>query len=274
VTIADRRSFTRAAEMLGTTQGALSVRLKRLESRVGYKLIERTPRMVRVAAPGVAFLDAARALIEAHDRAVETLRPAEAQRFTLGIAAHLAGPEIPKLLARLAAHDPGLTIEVRLDTSRTLLDAYEGGELDVAIVGREDDRRTGDHLASERIAWFAAPGFDRRDGEPLRLAALSPACGVHDIAKRALDAANIAWSEVFLGGGSTAVMAAVSAGIAVAPFSLRIAPPDTEDVGPRLGLPDLPPSDIILHSSLTDRRSKAALRALSAAFKEHRRPRV
>lgn len=48
VMIADLQSFTRAAEALGSTQGAVSVKLKRLEDRLGKKLIERTPRQVRL----------------------------------------------------------------------------------------------------------------------------------------------------------------------------------------------------------------------------------
>ncbi len=51
VTIADMQSFTRAAEALGTTQGAISVKLKRLEDRLGQRLLERTPRSVRLSAP-------------------------------------------------------------------------------------------------------------------------------------------------------------------------------------------------------------------------------
>jgi hypothetical protein len=50
VAIADLKSFTRAADALGTTQGAISVKLKRLEDRLGNKLIERTPRLVRLSA--------------------------------------------------------------------------------------------------------------------------------------------------------------------------------------------------------------------------------
>lgn len=59
VTIANLQSFTRAAEALGTTQGAISVKLKRLEDRLGHKLIERTPRMVRLSAQGALFVDLA-----------------------------------------------------------------------------------------------------------------------------------------------------------------------------------------------------------------------
>jgi DNA-binding transcriptional LysR family regulator len=104
----------------------------------------------------------------------------------------------------------------------------------------------------------------------VRLAALSPSCGVRDIATRALDATGIPWTEVFLGGGSSVVTAAVSAGLAIGAFSCRLAPPGTVEVSQRFGLPDLPSSEIVLHSTLTDTKSREALRTLAAAFREHR----
>src|SRR5262245_16508904 len=124
VMVADLQSFTRAAEALGTTQGAISVKLKRLEDRIGHRLIERTPRSVRPSAQGAAFLEGAREFIAAHERAVAGLN-APPRHFGLGIAAHVAGPEVPSLLARLHAHDPKLTIEVQLDSSRKLLDLFD-----------------------------------------------------------------------------------------------------------------------------------------------------
>jgi DNA-binding transcriptional LysR family regulator len=199
VMVADLQSFTRAAEALGTTQGAISVKLKRLEDRLGHRLIERTPRSVRLSAQGAGFLDGAREFIAAHERAVAGLN-SPPRRFALGIAAHVAGPEVPTLLARLHAHDPNLTIEVQLDSSRNLLDLFDQGRLDAAIIQREDDRRDGETLVHDRFGWFAAQGFEHRQGEPLRLAALNPTCGVRNLATRALDAAGIGWTEVFLGG--------------------------------------------------------------------------
>jgi DNA-binding transcriptional LysR family regulator len=273
VTIADHQSFTRAAEVLGTTQGAISVKLKRLEDRLGQKLIERTPRLVRLSAQGAVFLESARDFLAAHDRAIAGLS-SRRRRFALGIATHVAGSEIPTLLARLNAHDPALTIEVRLDNSRNLLDAFDRGEIDAAIIRREDDRRDGEVLAPEHFGWFATPGFVHRPGEPLRLAALSPSCGVRDIATRALDAAGIAWTEVFLGGGSSVVSDAVSAGLATAVFSCRLAPAGTVEVSQRFGLPSLPSSEIVLLSTLSDAKSREALRTLATAFREHRPPSV
>ncbi|OKO87382.1 LysR family transcriptional regulator [Bradyrhizobium sp. NAS80.1] len=269
VAIADLQSFTRAAEALGTTQGAISVKLKRLEDRLGQRLIERTPRSVRLSAQGAVFLVGAREFLTAHDRAMAGLS-AGPRRFGLGIAAHVAGPEVPTLLARLNAHDPGLTIEVRMDNARVLLDAFDRGELDAVIIRREDDRRDGEVLGPEHFGWFAAPQFEHRRGEPLRLAALSPACGVRDIATRALDSASIPWTEIFLGGTSSMVTAAVSAGLAISAFSRRLAPPGTIEVSQRFGLPPLPPSEIVMFSTLTDLKSREALRTIAAGFRDHR----
>src|SRR5690242_6861989 len=154
VAIADSRSFTRAAEVLGSTQGAISVKLKRLEERIGRKLIERTPRLVRPSAQGAAFLETARDFLAAHDRAIAALAPVR-RRFSLGIATHVGGPELPTLLTRLNSHDPALTIEVRLDDSRDLMDAFDRGEIDAVIIRREDGRRDGEVLTPDHFGWFA-----------------------------------------------------------------------------------------------------------------------
>ena len=68
--VAELQGFTRAAEALGTTQAAVSMKLQRLESVIGKRLVERSPRAVTLTADGAAFLPHARALMEAHDRAL------------------------------------------------------------------------------------------------------------------------------------------------------------------------------------------------------------
>jgi DNA-binding transcriptional LysR family regulator len=269
VMVADLQSFTRAAAALDTSQAAISVKLKRLEDRLGRRLIERTPRQVRLSAQGAAFLEAARDFIAAHERAVASLSAAP-RRLALGISEHVAGPDLPALLARLHGHDPALVLEVRIDASRALLDAFERGSLDAAIIRRADDRRDGELLMRERFGWFAVPDFEWRQGEPLRLASLAATCGVRTVATRRLEAAGLRWPEVFVGGGGAAIAAAVSAGLAVAAMAYRVAPAGTVDVGPRLGLPTLPASDIVLHAKPGDAASRGALRTLAAAFRTSR----
>ena len=217
VLIADLASFTRAAEASGTTQSAVSLKLKKLELRLGRRLIERTPRLVRLSGDGAAFLDRARDLLAAHERAVggDTAH----QRLAIGISEHAAGPELAQLIARINAYDASLRLDVRIGFSRALLDDFDNGAVDAVLVRREAGRRDGEKLLQDRFGWFASPAYRQSKGEPLRLATLAPPCGVHALASRALDSAKIKWVETFVGGGIAAVAAAVTAGLGVAPLA-------------------------------------------------------
>jgi DNA-binding transcriptional LysR family regulator len=264
--VAELQSFTRAAEVLGTTQAAVSMKLQRLEAAIGKRLAERSPRAVRLTADGVAFLDSARALMEAHDRALSGERPAR-QQISLGISDHAAGPELVPLLERLHAVSPQLSLAVSIGFSRNLLEAYDAGDLDAVIVRQEGSRRGGEKLTEDELGWFAAPRLKWRRGESLRLATLAPPCGVRATAVRALEKAGIEWSEAFVGGGVTAVIAAALAGLAVAPLARRIAPPGMVDIGPATGLPRLGSSKVMLHSKVSEPTKLAALRTLAATFR-------
>lgn len=264
--IADLRSFTRTAEALGTTQAAVSLKLQRLETLLGKRLVERSPRAVRLTADGASFLERARVLIAAHDRALSDQAPA-AQSLSLGISDHAAGPELVPLLERLHAMSSNLTLAVTIGFSREMQDAYDAGELDAVIVRQEGSRRGGETLTEDEFGWFAARRFTVPKGEPLPLATLAPPCGVRALAVRALDKAGIAWRERFVGGGVTAVVAATLAGLAVAPLARRIAPPGLADIGPVLKLPELGSSKVMLHSKVSDPAKLAALRTVAATFR-------
>ncbi|AZE22690.1 LysR family transcriptional regulator [Pseudomonas chlororaphis] len=267
VLIADFGSFTRAAQALDTSQAAISLKLKRLEERLGYRLLERTPRHVRLTPVGEQFMQAARELLRAHERALGDMQAAPARRLVIGISDHVAGAELPQLLSRIAAYDPLLIIEVRIASSRDLTAAFDREELDAVIVRNEGARQDGEVLVVERFGWFAAPAWQQVPGTPLRLATMAAPCGVRHIAVRVLDDAGIPWTEVFIGGGVMAVCAAVSAGLGVAALAHRVAPAGAVEVGECLGLPLLPVSEIVLLARPTDARSEETLRALSAAFR-------
>jgi DNA-binding transcriptional LysR family regulator len=267
VLAADLKSFTRAAEALDTTQSAVSLKIKRLEDGIGRRLLERTPRQVRLSADGQVFLEAARALVGAHQGAVNAFS-SEQRRIVVGMSYHVVGAELPVLLRRMNQAEPGLVLEIRVASSRDVLDQCDRGEIDAAVVLAHDKRRRdGEVVLHEVFGWMAAPDFQHRPGEPLRLAVQEEACSVRHMAIGALNGAAIPWTEVFVGGGIGTIGAAVSAGLAVAALGRRVAPPDTIDVGPRLGLPALLGRDVVLHSSLTDARAKHALRALAAAIR-------
>lgn len=267
VLTSELQSFTRAAEVLGSTQSAISLKLRRLEQHIGRRLLERTPRRVRLSAAGTAFLASARDLIGAHERAVASFET-ERRRLTVGISHLIVGSELPRLLRRMNEHDPNLLIELQVAGSRDIEQAYEKGSLDAALVVQPEERRRGGHTVfAETFAWIAAADWRRPAGQPLPLATQGESCGIRAAAVQALDQAGIAWTEVFIGRGAAVVGAAAAAGLAVAVLARRAAPPGTVDVGPIFSLPALPTQDVVLYSSLTDSRSRNALRTLVAAFR-------
>ena len=266
VYIIELGSFTRAAEAVQMTQAAVSLKLKRLEDRIGFRLVERTPRYVAASAQGASFLVHARELLTAHDRALSAFAGAR-QRLAVGISDHVAGPELPALIARMNAHDPELLIDIRIGSSGDLLQSFDRRELDTVIVRLNAGRTDGKVLAEEKLGWFAAPTWQHRADEPLPLATMAEPCGVRAVAEQLLDAAGVPWAEVFVGGGVMAVAAAVMAGLGVAALSPRMVPLGAVDVGPKLGLPELPRLPILLHTRVKDARARDALAALAAAFR-------
>jgi DNA-binding transcriptional LysR family regulator len=266
VLVADLGSFTKAAQALDTSQAAISVKVKRLEDRLGQRLLDRTSRSVRLSAQGMTFLKPARNFIAAHELAIAGLST-PSRRLVLGISDHIAGPNLSNLLQRLNAYDPALVIEIHIDGSRRLMKAFDKKALDAAIVLRGDNRHDGELLVRERFGWFASAEWKHIDGQPFRLASLSPSCALRGLTVQALDQAGIPWTEVSVGGGVAAIGVAVLAGLAIAAMAYSVAPVGAVDVGSRHDLPRLPEIDVVLHSTLIDPASQGALRTLAAGFR-------
>jgi DNA-binding transcriptional LysR family regulator len=170
------------------------------------------------------------------------------------------------------AQDPQLLIEIRIGSSGPLLQAYDRRELDTVIVRLHAGRRDGELLTEEQFGWFASPHWQHRAGEPLPLATMPDPCGVRALSEQLLDKAGVRWTEVFVGGGVATVAAAVMAGIGVAALSPRMLPFGAVDVGAKLKLPELPRLPVLLHTRVTNGRSREALAALSAAFRSAATP--
>ncbi len=265
VLTADLQSFTRAADVMDMTQSAVSLKIKRLEDGLGRKLLERTPRHVRLSIDGSAFLSSARELVAAHQGAIGAFASARPRRLTIGVSHHIVGADLPLLLRRIGHANSGVALEMRIAASRELLEAFDSGTLDAAIVLRHDNRRQdGETISRESFGWIGTPDFTQAPGEPLRIATQPQPCSVRTMAIGALDASGIAWTEVFVGGGVNTIGAAVSAGLAVAALGRRVAPQGSVDLGPRLGLPALPTRDLILHTGLRDKQATGVLRTFAA----------
>jgi DNA-binding transcriptional LysR family regulator len=74
VAVAEEGNVGRAAQHLHVAQPPLSRQIRALEDEIGTQLFRRTPRGMTLLPPGRVFLDHARAILAAVDRAVDAAR--------------------------------------------------------------------------------------------------------------------------------------------------------------------------------------------------------
>lgn len=117
--VAEERSFTRAAARMGTSQSALSQTVKRLEARLGVRLLTRTTRNVAPTEAGEQLLASVRFAFDEIDTQLVALselrdKPAGVIRITAG--QHAADSVLFPVLERLLPAYPDVNVELSVDT--------------------------------------------------------------------------------------------------------------------------------------------------------------
>ena len=77
ISVAECRSFTKAAKKNYVTQTAISQQIKALEEQLGVRLIDRTERPVGLTSAGEVFYTEAKALVQQAEDAVRKTRNVE-----------------------------------------------------------------------------------------------------------------------------------------------------------------------------------------------------
>jgi DNA-binding transcriptional LysR family regulator len=159
--VAEARSFTRAAARLGTSQSALSHTVRRLEERLGVRLLTRTTRSVAPTEAGQRLVDSLRPALDEIDarlEAVTALRDRPAGRIRITVSETAADTILWPALARFLPNYPDIQVELVIDQALTDIAA---GRFDAGV-------RLGEHLERDMIAVPIGP--------PLRMAVVgSPA---------------------------------------------------------------------------------------------------
>jgi DNA-binding transcriptional LysR family regulator len=150
VAVAEERSFTRAAAKLGTSQSALSYTVRRLEERLGIRLLNRTTRSVAPTEGGERLLRTLRPAFDQIDTQLATLgelrdKPSGTIRITAND--HAADTLLWPAVSRLLPAYPDIRVEIDVDYGLTdiVTERYDAGV------------RFGDQVAKDMIAVRIGP---------------------------------------------------------------------------------------------------------------------
>lgn len=153
VAVAEARSFTRAAARLGTSQSALSHTVRRLEERLGIRLLTRTTRNIGLTEAGAKLLATLKPAFDDIRHSVDSLgelreKPAGTIRITSSQSA--ADLILMPVVRRLLADYPELHIEISVDQKLT----------DIAGEGFDAGVRLGEQVEKDMIAVRISPDLE------------------------------------------------------------------------------------------------------------------
>jgi DNA-binding transcriptional LysR family regulator len=137
LTVAERRSVSKAAEVLYVTQPALTTRIKKLERDLGVELFVRTPRGMRLTAEGRAFRGHAQRAVQELAQGRELLRELREGRvgeLLLGAAPAISTYVLPLVLRRFQAAFPNVHLIVRTGHSEEILEMVLREQVQVGLV--------------------------------------------------------------------------------------------------------------------------------------------
>jgi DNA-binding transcriptional LysR family regulator len=150
LSVARERSFTRASAKLGISQSALSHTIRKLESRLGVRLLTRTTRSVSPTEAGERLLLSAGPRldeIEAELAALSELREKPAGTLRITTAEHAADSILRPALEKLLPAYPDIKVEVAIDY----------GLVDIVAQRYDAGIRLGEQVAKDMIAVRIGP---------------------------------------------------------------------------------------------------------------------
>ena len=249
VTVADNRSFTRAAERIGLNQSTVSLQIKKLEGGLGRRVFDRAGRDIKLTPDGEILLEYAREMLRLGEEACARILESDVEGVVrLGTTEDFGTTYLPQVLARFARSHPGVSLEVSCNFSFSLLDGFSKGEYDIVLVKREPQGPTGGvPVWKDDLVWVIGPDLDLVSNKPIPLA-LAPAPDVYrKRALGALDAVKRRWRIVFTSPSMEGLQAAVRAGLGVTVLSKDMVPPGLYMLRTEHGLPKLPDAEIAMY---------------------------
>lgn len=241
----EMQSFTRAANVLGVTQAAVSQHIAALEKELRVSLFKRSSRSVVSTEPGRTLYECARRIVDLAEEAQERVtRQPKTLRGTLKIAASTVPSEwlLPELLAGFRRIYPDVRQFVSVSDSASAIRAVDSGEVELGIVGElpRAAKLWAKAIASDQLTLVVPPEHPFASAEEVTieefrsepLIVREPDSGSRRCVEQALSKAGLAaneWNITMEVNSNEAIRAAVERGVGVAFLSMQAVSRDIRD---------------------------------------------
>jgi DNA-binding transcriptional LysR family regulator len=161
LTVANEKSFSRAAEKLLRTQPAISLSIQRLEQALGEKLIDRSAKELLLTDAGRIVLDYARRFESVQgdlENALAELRDKSAGRLSIG-ANESSTLYLLDHIENYRKRYPRIKVQVRRSLSSKIPAELMDGDLELGILtyDPEDDRLVSRVIYTDHLSFIVSP---------------------------------------------------------------------------------------------------------------------
>ena len=242
ITIVDVGGFTQAGELLGRSQPAISLQVKRLEEMLDVPLFHRTGGL-KLSEKGHILYNSARKMLDINDAVVARLStPKVSGTVRLGTPNDFEVSFLPVLLSKFSRAYPDVSLNVVSDVSIKLRSEYQKGALDLLMSVDDYPNHQfseGDFII-ERLSWVSDPTFILNKSTAIPLVLYPEGCIYRKRVTTALNTADIAWRVPYCSSSLSGLKSAIKAGLGISALVANTIPEtlrtDENEQLPALGL--------------------------------------
>lgn len=271
-------SYTEAADILGLTQPAISLQIKRLQHLVGGDLFERGAGGFVLTSKGDMVERYATGIMNLNVQILRCCGNGDVGRtFRVGVQNVFASTHLLSLKDALNSRLPEHRALISFGKGEVLLDNLRAGYLDAAFVVHADTNAplpgvSRDEIWEEPMAWVCSNSFVVGEGRPIPLLSW-PKTVSDSLAVRSFSDAKATYAVAIVASDLTTHLVAARAGLGVFILPRRVVPPDLK-IAEFHYLPRLPAktSGVYVNESLSCGEARLLRDAIASAMRPDATP--
>ncbi len=135
--VADQRSFSKAAEVAGVTQSAVSQSIGHLEDSLGSKLFDRSKRPLKLTETGQIYLHGVRDIVRQYQTLVEQVQNHDLRQsgtVTVGTVYSVGLSYMPEATKAFEEHHPDVRVKTEFGSSQLVVELVLENKVDFGLV--------------------------------------------------------------------------------------------------------------------------------------------
>ena len=243
IAVVELGGHSKAGAVLGRSQPAISLQIRRLEDLVRAPLLTQEGRAILPTPAGEALLSFAREMVRINDEAVRYFHRSDMTGvLRIGLPTDYAVTFLQNTLTTFLHHHPGVDLEIHCDLSRELHQLLRSDDLDIIVATMPSARMP--YLSRawmEQPVWAASETLVLSTDRPVPLGAHLEGCDYRARMIDALDSAARRWRIVYTGPGISGLQNAVVNGLCVTALTHATMLPGMRELTEVEGFPRLEP---------------------------------